>query len=122
MLINSLGYEKLGYVPEKLYHFTLKSNAKGIYEDKTLFNDIFGYVYLTETLHDAEIFANFYAVVKGIKLNDLVIIELDTKETDIKLEHLYKSTDHNPDFIPVEKAIAYNGEIRICKTTEYNFN
>ena len=101
---NILNYEKLNYIPDKMYHFTLSKNIESIYNDSMLKADMYGYVYLTETVEDAEIFANRYAKIRNTDLNDL-----------------YISTDHNAEYFAGAKAIAYNGDLEIFDFIEYNF-
>ena len=110
---NILNYEKLNYIPDKLYHFTLSKNVESIYNDSMLKADMYGYVYLTETIEDAEIFANRYASIRNTDIKEFSIIEIDTSEIDINLNDLYISTDHNTDYFAGAKAIAYNGDLEI---------
>ena len=119
---NILNYEKLNYIPDKLYHFTLSKNIESIYNDSMLKADMYGYVYLTETIEDAEIFANRYASIRNTNIKEFSIIEIDTSEIDINLNDLYISTDHNTDYFAGARAIAYNGDLEIFDFIEYNFN
>ena len=119
---NILNYEKLNYIPDKLYHFTLSENVKKIYNDSMLKADSYGYVYLTETIEDAEIFANRYASIRNTNIKVFSIIEINTDEIDINLNDLYISTDHNPEYFAGAKAIAYNGDLEVFDFIEYNFN
>lgn len=119
---NILNYEKLGYIPKKLYHFTLSENLESIHDDGVLKADSYGYVYLTETMNEAEIFANRYANIRKVDIQDYSIIEIDTDDIDINLNDLYISTDHNPEYFLEAKAIAYNGDLEIFDFIEYNFN
>ena len=119
--MNMLGYEKLGHIPKKLFHFTLSDNVEKIYDDSLLKCDSFGYVYLTETLEDAEKFANRYAKIQSIDIENFSILELDTRELDLDLDKLYRSTDHNPKYFLGAKAIAYNDDLEIADFIEYNF-
>ena len=119
---NILNYEKLNYIPDKLYHFTLSKNIESIYNDSMLKADMYGYVYLTESIKDAEIFANKYASIRGIDIKEYSIIEIDTDEIYIDINNLYLSTDHNPEYFLGAKAIAYNGDLEVFDFIEYNFN
>ena len=119
--MNMLGYEKLGHIPKKLFHFTLSENVEKIYYDRLLNSDTFGYVYLTETLDEAEKFANRYAKIQSIDIENFSILELDTRELDLDLDKLYRSTDHNPKYFLGAKAIAYNDDLEIADFIEYNF-
>ena len=119
---NILNYEKLNYIPDNLYHFTLSENVKNIYNDSMLKADSYGYVYLTETLEDAEKFANRYANIRKINIEEFSIIEIDTDEIEIDINNLYLSTDHNPEYFLGAKAIAYNDDLEIFDFIEYNFN
>ena len=119
---NILNYEKLNYIPDKLYHFTLSKNIESIYNDSILKADIHGYVYLTETLEDAEKFANRYASIRKIDIKEFSIIEIDTDEIYIDINNLYLSTDHDPKYFLGAKAIAYNGDLEVFDFIEYNFN
>ena len=118
---NILNYEKLNYIPDKLYHFTLSKNIESIYNDSMLKADMYGYVYLTETIEDAEIFANGYASIRNTDIKEFSIIEIDTSEIDISLNDLYISTDHNPAHFAGAKAIAYDGDLEIFDFIEYDF-
>ena len=119
---NILEYEKLDYVPIKLYHYTLSENIQSIESDGVLRADSLGYVYLTETIEDSQAFVTTYAMIKGIDLKKFSIIEIDTSGEEIYLiDNLYISTDHNPKFFSNAKAIAHNGDLKVINFTEYNF-
>ena len=118
---NILNYENLKYIPNKLYHFTLTKNLESIYNDSMLKADMYGYVYLTESIKDAEIFANKYASIRGIDIKEYSIIEINTDDIDININDLYISTDHNEKHFLGAKAIAYNGDLEIFDFIEYNF-
>ena len=119
---NILNYEKLNYIPDKLYHFTLSKNIESIYNDSMLKADTYGYVYLTETIEDAEIFVNRYASIRNTNIKEFSIIEIDTSEIDIDINKLYISTDHTPEYFLGAKAIAYNDNLEVLDFMEYRFN
>ena len=113
--------EKLGYVPEKLYHFTLKENLLSIEDYGALRAGCDGYVYMTETMHDACVFANIYSYVYKRPITDYAIIELNTG--NIELDKLFISYDHNPEYFPIEEnAVMYRGDVKLCNADWYDFD
>ena len=119
---NMLNYERLNYIPNKLFHFTLSKNVENIYDDSMLKADSYGYVYLTESIEDAEKFANGYARIRNVDIKDFSIIEIDTNEIYIDINKLYISTDHTPEYFLGAKAIAYNDNLEVLDFMEYRFN
>ena len=112
---------KLGYIPEKLYHFTLKENLLSIEDYGALRAGGDGYVYMTETIDDACIFANVYSYIYKRPITDYIIIELNTDS--MEPDKLYISHDHNPVFFPIkENTVMYRGDVKLCDADWYGFD
>lgn len=91
-------------IPERLYHATIKDRADSIWMHG-LRQGRDGFVYLADTINGAASFL----VVRGARLEDIVVFEIDPESLDVKL--LSYGTDHNPDFFKGIEVFAYMGEI-----------
>ena len=116
--MNTLNYDKLGYTPKKLYHFTLKNNVANIIKDKKLKADSFNYVYLTTNKINAIKFAIGYSLISSLDISNYVVVEL--LDFNIDEDKLYRSTDHNPLFFDGAKAIAHDGDLHFNDFEIYN--
>ena len=115
--------ERLGYIPEKLYHYTLKDNLESIGNSYELRASSDGYVYMTEDIHDACIFANVYSYLNKRPITDYVVIEIYTNNMDIDKNNLFISYDHNPKYFPIKKhAIMHYGNLNLYDANYYEFD
>ena len=112
--------EKRGYIQKQLYHFTLRENIDSIRNSGGLIAGSDGFIYMTESAHDACVFINIYSRIYGRHISDYVIIEMNTDSMDIDIDKLYVSYDHNTEYFHIrDNAIMYQGNLELYDAKLY---
>jgi RNA:NAD 2'-phosphotransferase (TPT1/KptA family) len=94
-------------IPQKLYHCTERKNLTNIMNEG-IKKGYDGVVYLADSANNSAKFL----VVRGIKIENLIAFEIDTKKLNAK--KLGFSYDHNENFFGC-KAYMYADDIKISK-------